>query len=199
MVTAPTTAPDLLARLKAETRADHDAIEAALDLAGGGLTRDRYRRTLERFYGFYRPLEAGLLVAGAWAGCGLDPADRQKAPLLAADLRALGADPDALPDCPRLPSHATAASAFGVLYVLEGATLGGQVVSRHLRPTLGITTEAGGRFFRGYGERTGEMWQAFRSSLVAFAAGSENDDEIAAAAIATFRTLRLWCEGGLPR
>ena len=42
-----------LARLKAQTRPEHEAIEAALGLMGDGLTTDMYRYTLERFYGFF--------------------------------------------------------------------------------------------------------------------------------------------------
>lgn len=190
-----TPAANVLARLKAETRADHDAIEAALNLAGGSLTRDRYRRVLRRFHGFYRPLEAGIWALGGWTARGLDPPERAKTPLLEADLRALGeGDPGRLPVCTDLPPHGTAAQAFGCLYVLEGATLGGQVISRHVREALGVTPEAGGRFFHGYGDRTGAMWQAFRAALVAFAA-RETEDEIVAAAAATFRTLHRWCEG----
>jgi len=183
----------VLARLRTETRPHHDAIEAALDITSETLTINAYLGTLERFYGFYRPLEAGLGEIGKWMERGLDLAERQKAPLLEADLHALGvANPTALPVCTDLPPHATVAAAFGCLYVLEGATLGGQVISRSVQKTNGITLDTGGRFFHGYGDRTGQMWQAFRAALVTFAVTPGDQHEIVSAAKDTFSKLHRW-------
>ncbi|QJW92962.1 bacteriophytochrome heme oxygenase BphO [Frigoriglobus tundricola] len=187
------TPSNLLVRLRSETRSEHDAVEAALDL--GGLTRERYDHFLKRFFGFYRPIEDAIGSVGGWADRGLDLERRRKAPLLEADLRALGVDaPDRLPVCPDPPRLDTPAACFGCLYVLEGATLGGQVISRHISGTLGIGSETGGRFFHGYGERTGEMWRSFGTALVAFAATREIEDRVVAAARETFRALRSWCQ-----
>ena len=77
MTTAATT-PDILARLKAETRADHDAIEAALDLTGSALTRVGYRRRLERFLGFYaRPRPASGRSGGGPTAASTRPCGRR--------------------------------------------------------------------------------------------------------------------------
>ena len=187
----------LLERLRSETRPHHDAIEATLDLTSEALDRDAYRRTLERFHGFYRPIEAGLWAVGGWVERGLDITERRKTPLLEADLRALGvADPEDLPVCTDLPPHATVAAAFGCLYVLEGATLGGQFISRSVQKAIGITLDTGGRFFHGYGDRTGPMWQAFRAALVAFAVTPGDQDEVVSAAKDTFSKLHRWTTAG---
>ncbi len=194
-MTPASPAAGVLDRLKGETRPEHDAIEAALDLASGALTVERYRRTLERFFGYYRPLEEAIHAIDGWAESGLDLGERRKAGLLEADLRALGVGtPDDLPRCRNLPPCGRTAAAFGCLYVLEGATLGGQFISRHVRQTLGVTPETGGRFFHGYGGRTGAMWQAFRTALAAFATTQETQDIVVGTATATFRTLRQWCQ-----
>ena len=187
----------VLARLRAETRPHHDAVEETLDLTSEALDRDAYRRTLELFYGFYRPLEEGLRAVGGWVERGLDVTERSKTPLLEADLQTLGvADPGILRVCTDLPPHATVAAAFGCLYVLEGATLGGQVISRALRKSLGVTPETGGRFFHGYGDRTGPMWQAFRTALTA-AVTPADADEVVAAAKDTFLKLHHWTVTGV--
>jgi len=187
----------LLERLRSETRPHHDAIEATLDLTSEALDRDAYRRTLKRFHGFYRPIEAGLWAVGGWVERGLDITERRKTPLLEADLRALGvADPEDLPVCTDLPPHATVATALGCLYVLEGATLGGQVISRCVQKVTGITLDTGGRFFHGYGDRTGPMWQAFRAALVAFAVTPGDQDEVVSAAKDTFSKLHRWTTAG---
>lgn len=180
----------ILVRLKAETKAEHDAIERVLDLTSEALTLAAYRERLERLYGFHRPVEARLEAVP-----GVDLHARRKHPLLLDDLRALGTDdPERLPVCAELPPLAGPADRFGCLYVLEGATLGGRVITRHVARTLGVTPARGGRFFHGYGARTGAMWQEFGGALAAFAEAPASHDRIVAAAVATFRTLRTFCE-----
>ena len=196
---AATAIDSILVRLRSETRSEHAAIEVALDLTSPVLTRAAYLHTLERLYGFYRPLEAGLRGVGALAGRGLELEARcNKAHLLELDLQVLGADPRRLPRCLGLPPYASMARGVGCLYVLEGATLGGQVISGHVRRVLGITPDSGGQFFHGYGKRTGAMWQAFRSAVAAIVITPDEQDEAVAAASSTFRALRRWCEEGPP-
>ena len=183
----------VLTRLKTETRPQHDAIEAALDLTSETLTLDAYLGTLERFHGFYRPLEAGLVKIGGWVERGLDLTERQKTRLLETDLRVLGVNNfEMLPVCTDLPPHVTVTAAFGCLYVLEGATLGGQVISQLLRNRLGVTPETGGRFFHAYGDRTGAMWQAFRAALTASVVKPCDEEEVVSAAKDTFLKLQHW-------
>lgn len=187
----------VLARLRTETRPEHDAIESALDVTSDTLTLHAYIRTLERFYGFYRPLETAIEEIGGWAQRGLDLTQRQKAPLLEADLRVLGvAIPTALPLCTDLPPHGTVAAAFGCLYVMEGATLGGQIISRAVEKSLGVTVETGGRFFHCYGDRTGPMWQGFRTAITAATVTVAEQDEVVVAAKATFQALHRWLSAG---
>ena len=190
----------VLQRLKAATRAEHDAIEVALDLMAPGLSLVDYHRRLRRYHGFYAPIEP--LVAGAahWPRWGIDISTRAKTPWLAADLGCLadhceltgtaGAD---MPLCSELPPLDTPAAAFGCLYVLEGATLGGRVISRHIERELGLDAARGARFFHGYGEQTGSQWKAFRAALSAFVGTSSEEDRVVASAIATFAALRTWC------
>lgn len=193
---SPTHSP-ILRRLRDATRPEHDAIESTLGLMGESLTADAYLHTLQRFYGYYRPVEEAIRAVGGWSGRGLDLGERQKTPLLDSDLRALGVDaPEWLPLCHQLPRIDSIASAFGGLYVMEGATLGGRFISRHIGETLGVTPETGGGFFHGYGERTGAMWQSFRTELATFATTQDTQDQVADAAVRTFRTLRAWFERG---
>ncbi|MGO9600101.1 MAG: biliverdin-producing heme oxygenase [Isosphaeraceae bacterium] len=187
---------DFLSRLRDQTRAEHVAIEAVLGLIRSDLTVESYRHVLERFYGFYRPVEDALEVAGGWESSGLNLNERKKVPLLEADLQFLGLEcPAQLPVCRDLPPLDVAAARYGCLYVLEGATLGGQYISQHIRQVLGLEPQAGARFFQGYGEQTGAMWQAFRTALRHFAASPALQDRVVASATATFRALRLWCQG----
>ena len=124
---------------------------------------------------------------------GLDFETRRKLPLLRADLDALGRAADTLAFCDALPPLRTPAQAVGYLYVLAGATLGGQVIGRHVRRTLGLTPDSGARFSHGNGARTAEMWRAFRAALAGFAANPATADAVVESANETFRSLRHWC------
>ena len=178
-----------MARLREATRDAHDRIERALPLFDPSLTRERYRRILEVLHGFYVPLEP---VCARVVGDN-ELTLRAKVPLLRTDLRALGCTPTellALPSCNDLPIVERVSQALGVFYVLEGATLGGQIIHRHLRTMLAIDTDNGGAFFAGYRERTREMWSRF-SDHVNHAVAL--DVELAVVtAIATFMALERW-------
>ena len=185
----------ILNRLKQATQTRHAALESRSILLDPSLSLTAYGNCLRRFFGYYAPLELVLLGANRWSDAGLATAAWQKVPLLAKDLLSLGDTPDQLaqvPRCQSLPDLSTTARVFGCLYVLEGATLGGQIVTRHLADTLAVTAEYGGAFFRGYGEHTGSRWKAFGTQLTAFASRSGSDDEIVASANETFETLDRW-------
>lgn len=188
----------LLERLKADTAERHDRLERALDLMRPGLTRTEWTRLVARFYGFYRPWEE--MLANMTAGGELAPlvAERRKLPWLQQDLAALNlsaADCAALPLCTRLPSLATTAQVLGSMYVLEGATLGGQFIARHVEATLGFSGGRGYSFFGSYGAATGRMWQAFRATLSAYAPRVDHDSMVASAC-ETFDRFHNWLVDG---
>ena len=201
MLVAPALSLHLLDRLKAQTRAEHGAMEAALDLMRDDLLLADYRRLLELYFGFYAPVEArlaGMLASVALGGLAFET--RRKLPLLRADLAALGGPAaETLAVCNALPPLHTLAQAMGCLYVLEGATLGGMVIGRHVQRTLGLTPDCGARFFHGSGARTAEMWRTFRAALAEFAADADAavaPDAVVESANETFRSLRHWCMRG---
>lgn len=65
---------DISARLKRETASEHAAIERASGILHQGLTREQYRRYLERWFGFVAPFEAELCRREVWGTLGLSPA-----------------------------------------------------------------------------------------------------------------------------
>lgn len=179
-------------RLRAETHAQHQRIESAFALPR---TREEHRRRTEVFFGFVEPLERNVNVTLG------EPhpltAGRAKTGWLRADLRAQGltdAAIDALPRCPDLPDVSTPAQALGALYVFEGATLGGQIISRHLEQELGYTNGEGYRYFQSYGPDAGRKWQEFRGFLQQPAEPAAADRTVAAAG-ETFSKLQAWLEG----
>ena len=74
--------------------------------------------------------------------------------------------------------------------MVEGATLGGRIIGRHLRDGLGLNASTGASFFAGYGEQTGAMWTRLTAHVDA--APFVDTEEAASAAVETFETLLAW-------
>jgi heme oxygenase len=144
--------------LREETRAEHDRIEDELDWQARASDRRSYGEWLARLHAFYAAWEPALADAIA------DPAffdARRKLPLLTRDLAGLaGARKPLAPSAPPYPFE-TDVQALGALYVLEGSTLGGQLIAAHVRTTLGL--EPG--FHGSYGRNTARQWRDFRAFL----------------------------------
>lgn len=156
--------PELLKTLREQTRHEHESLELELDLFHRITSRAAYRKLLEGFLRVHRPLEHELATAVDWQALGWDFDARRKTAWLVEDLAAMGDGMEPGDESrfmrPEISLH-TLGGAIGCLYVMEGSTLGGQVISRHLEASLHITPENGGRFFHGYGPRTVEAWRAF--------------------------------------
>jgi heme oxygenase len=183
---------DVLLRLREATADDHSRVESVLDLMDPALDHAGLARALCALHGFWHAAEAGL---ADWAqrcpddAARLDWSHRRRAHLYAADLAALGAGPS--PQTPPLPPVRDTDEALGRLYVLEGATLGGTFIDRHLAalPALaGLRLRA----FSPYGERTGAMWHSFRRTTRAHVAGPGDADRVVGAACQTFAALARW-------
>ena len=185
----------LLKRLKQATSECHAALECQLPLLDPHLSRENYHLLLGRFFGYYAPLETQLLALPWRDEIGFDYIDRHKTPCLKQDLIALGETHGSLarfPRCQDLPEVVTLQNMLGCLYVIEGATLGGQIITRHLLANLGLTPESGASFFNGYGTQTGAYWQTFCTMFSDLAERTGGDEEIIATAIRTFETLEQW-------
>jgi len=119
----------ILSRLRTETGQDHVRLEADLDLLRADMRLDSYRDLLARFYGFYVPWEREV-TRNLPENLTDFFHERRKVPKLLADLEFLGRERvDGLPLCRSLPSLDSVPRILGSLYVVEGATLGGQLIS----------------------------------------------------------------------
>jgi heme oxygenase len=190
---------DVLRRLRTETAAEHRSVEDALDLLSPALSPARLVDVLTRMHGFWLAAEASL---DAWAdaepadAAGVDWPRRRRAALFAADLAALGA-PGATPR-PVLPAVEGTDAALGRMYVLEGSSLGGVFIDRHLATLPQLAAVGRLSAFSPYGEQTGAMWHAFRTATRARIALGGNADRLVAAARETFGALAGWCGASAP-
>jgi heme oxygenase len=108
---------------------------------------------------------------------------------LRTDLRALGeteSQIDSLPLCDQLPPMLNIEDGIGCLYVLEGSTLGGQLIARELSRKFRIDQHSGAAFFQSYGENVGSMWIQFSTCVRGYIRISRQQEAAVLSAADTF-------------
>lgn len=193
---------DILAMLRAATRPAHDAIEQRLDLVGHPISADRYVAILRAFLGFYEPFERRLADFPEWSRFEFDLAGRRKTDWIRDDLRALGlgdGEIAAAERCSDLPELPVFACAVGGLYVVEGATLGGQIIERHVQNCLNFNRHKGCRFFSSYGTRVASRWKQTCQFVRDYTASAGVEMLIVRGACHTFESLDRWFDSQLMR
>jgi heme oxygenase (biliverdin-IX-beta and delta-forming) len=189
--------PFILEQLKQCTQISHDQISSHIDVLRDDLSLSDYCLLLQRLWGFYTPLEIQIKQVLTGSPIDLDFAKREKAPLLEQDLRTLQFSPFSdLPLCAELPPLTNPGQVLGCLYVLEGATLGGQIIYRHLQKVLHLNQESGCSYFYSYGTKVGRMWESYCSILTAYMQFGQEEEQILSAACATFYAFDKWIQEG---
>ena len=186
----------LLDRLKQETQESHRAVERHIDVMNRVQTAGSYRTLLEQLYGVYCPVESEIAGSMSEIATWLPDIDKRKrTESLRLDLLVLGnVCPEALP-LAAAPPLGSLPQWFGCLYVLEGSTLGGQIIAREVGNHLGYSPESGCSFFASHGAAIGGMWRRFGEAIESYAAAhSESHEIIIQSAAATFHTFGSWFE-----
>ena len=175
-------------RLKAATADLHGEVESELDLDKMTKGVAAYSKTLGILYTVFdcayhelanidfQPLKIDLESIG------------RRRDWLSADLHALATP---LP-VPQFLGFVLPTSGHGVgcLYVLEGSALGGRVISKRVKQTLGLGPGTGGGYFHGLGRQTASHWSDFLTALNTIPANSAMGADAEAGAIATFLVFR---------
>jgi heme oxygenase len=92
-----------------------------------------------------------------------------------------------LPEMNDLPSF------FGAMYVMEGSTLGGQLIARHVEVALHLSEGQGSSYFRGHGSQTGPLWKEF-CEMLKLRIPDEQTDAVVVSAKAMFSTFGIWMQ-----
>lgn len=188
--------PPVLQDLRAGTAELHIALEKRLPFFSDTLDSNAFVRLMQAYYGFYQPLESALLDSGV-IPVDFDLAPRLKALTLFNDLRAQGLTTETighLPLCQSLPVIDSSAACLGVLYVLEGATLGGQILRREIASRLSLDADSGAAFLDIYGAATGRRWRDFIDYLGSRTLDAGEREAVVAAAQTTFSCFERWLE-----
>ena len=176
--------------LKQQTEEEHRAAERGLPLMRPGLDSTDYAHCLKRLYGVVAAWEElAPVLAPAWLRALLIP--RQRRTFLDHDLAWFGitaphgrAPLPALQDLPSL---------LGAMYVMEGSTLGGQIIARHVQTSLALTPGCGNAFFRGHGSQTGLLWKEFCEMLTT-RVPDDQTHQVVTSAKATFAIFGAWMQ-----
>lgn len=180
--------------LRERTAKQHQELERVLiPMIKDVNTPEKYVRLLQLFYGFYYPLEQHIAAHMdiSFPG-GFDR--RRKAALLLDDISTISGAPAEPPGTNTdLPEITDAAQALGVMYVLEGSTLGGQVICQILMRNLQVPELSKAlTFFNGYGSDTQSYWDTFVHYLQGYHGSEAQQKRMLDAAADTFSKFKSW-------
>jgi heme oxygenase len=167
MPTPPARGGALRANLREATQSLHDRVEAT-NLMGrltrDDLTADAYAETLRILASIHQPLETALARVEGLRDVLPDLDQRFKTASIAKDLEAMGQRLDATPVDLGAADPRDVPAALGVLYVLEGSTMGARVIARMLKTRPFVTKDVL-HFFEHYGDQAGPSWQRLLAVL----------------------------------
>ena len=178
-------------KLRRATEIDHRAVEGAVPLMHQGLCAAQYIQCLQRIYGVVAAWEERAAdVAPQW----LQPAliARQRKHLLELDLAWFGVTGKD-DSRPTLPETNDLPGLLGTMYVMEGSTLGGQFIARHVEAELCLSEGQGNSYFRGHGDQTGRLWKEF-CEILKLRIADEDADTVIFSAKAMFSTFGTWMQ-----
>jgi len=170
--------------LKKAVKSAHDKLERNPVLLPlfGDVSIEEYANALAALHGVYIAVEKNIMDFLSNQSDLFDYQSRLKTPALEGDLKALAKIP--IISNIEFPVPRNVAELVGMIYVMEGSTLGGQFLARKIGDKFPT------RFFSGYGENTAQKWQEFW--LFANTVCADNQyEEVAQMAMSLFESMEL--------
>ena len=164
-------------QIKKETKRCHDRIEAtplAQVLACGSVGNAAYAAYLLGLAGIHTDIEEAASGFGEWSDYGITIAEHFRLPLLMDDLEALGSRPRQEEGADSVGRAWDFPTAVGAMYVLEGSTMGGQILAKRLMHVRGPSGAEATAYFQGHREMAMPRWQKFAMFLDAY--GQQHPD-----------------------
>ena len=180
----------MLETIKLATKSHHSSVEKILVRKLKNLSsKEDYARLLYQLYGFYHTVEATVhsLVNSSTVP---DIKQRKHVENLKSDLNCLGLTVENIEN-PFAKTIDSISRAMGVLYVIEGSTLGGQIITLMLKKQIPSLNNNELSYFLSYGERTMSMWSSFKSNYEIILTNIDENSVIEGAK-ETFEKLEIW-------
>jgi heme oxygenase len=183
-----------LKNLRAETSGSHKDLEdneRSKGILSPEVSMKVYQAYLAKMYGVVAACERDVypMLTSLFD----DLEQREKSHLILQDLAVTGMDEAAI-EALKIHSFnpANMAQALGIVYVMEGSTLGGKVLFKHIQKVLGLNESSGAAFFWGYGADTGMMWKSFVSIFSDYAVLENVQRDVIESANETFTVVDQW-------
>lgn len=177
-------------RIKAETADLHKQTESAplsVALVSDAVNEKVYTDYLQRMKDIVAWYED--VVFNGLAGMIPDIDQRRKLQFIKNDLTGFNIDPEKNTTHFSLPDAETNAVLLGYMYVLEGSSLGGAMIYKHVSRYMDITEQKGGSFFTCYQADLSARWKSFLDIMGEHSLTEKNADEIITGANRAFRAI----------
>lgn len=189
-MTAPLFTSVFTKKLKTATAPLHTQLESlpfSKSLLVPGISMHDYLRYLDLMHDVIVGVEANVfpLIKGQVKSIN----ERRKTLLLERDFKALGFRKGGVKVSALSERVDSIGFAMGILYVIEGSTLGGRIIYNHIHKNLGLDAFSGASYLSGYGKHTEILWKEFMAELVAHEQMNKSGDEIIAGANHAFNAI----------
>ena len=118
-----------------------------------------------------------------------DVDERKKYQLLQNDLNYLQAKNSSAQFIFNTDKETDVAFALGIMYVIEGSTLGGRIILKNVQQVLGLNENNGASYFAGYQQKTSSLWKRFLDMLSSYQTTNKKEQKIIAGANAAFTSI----------
>lgn len=177
---------DFLVKLKTQTASSHKRLEqlpVSSYILSQNMKMDDYAHYLQLMYDVHYSVE--VAVFPLLSAIVDDLKERKKKHLIEDDLLYLNY-PKPVARSVFNTQNISIPFALGILYVVEGSSLGGRFILKNLETIDGLRDGKGVSYFAGYGNKTGSYWKTFLHLLTAYGEEYNVENEIIEGAIYAF-------------
>jgi heme oxygenase len=159
-----------LEELRTKTNSLHKLVEqtaVSKAIISPDLTRNQYEVYLQKAFCLHADAENKVFpVLSPYID---DIAERKKTDKITLDLKELGF-PIKHQSITFIDENfiSTISFCFGIMYVVEGSTLGGMHILKNIKASIGKNADVPVHFFNAYGQHTGSKWKLFLEKLNAY-------------------------------
>lgn len=184
-------AKTFLDRLRAKTAGSHQKLEdqpISKSIMNPTVSKEQYIQYLDLMHNLVKDAEENIFPQ--LSEIITDFEHRKKAHLLENDFAFLNFKKENINEKPlSLNTSNSIPFNLGIMYVIEGSSLGGRFILKNIQKALGYNENGGATYFEGYGNRTGSTWKTFLNTMIAFENENNCEAEIIAGADYAYDTI----------
>lgn len=182
-------ASSFLNDLKTQTADSHKKLEelpVSMSIMSPDMKIEEYAKYLNLMHDVHADTEE--TVFPLFSGLLDDLEQRRKKQLIEADLSYLNYDVTSFEKVFKT-ENISIPFALGILYVVEGSTLGGRFILKNVSKVPQLSGDKGVSYFNGYGDKTGSFWKSFLNFLSEYEQQNNCGDAIIEGAVFAFDSI----------